>query len=159
MHRETKITLAVAVVVAAVILLAAKLFFLWAPDAAATSQGDLPERESDGDLEDVGLNAEVFTNGDEITISGSIEDPETDPLVKIEVIDPEGQIVAGDFPKLTADDTFTYTFEAGKGGDYILAKTPMTVGGNYRVTITYHGPGLGIDEVDLEFKYIVTPNN
>jgi hypothetical protein len=159
MHRETKITLAV-VVVAAVILLAAKPFLLWGmPPAEATTQGDLPDRESDGDLEDVGLNAEVFTNGDKITISGSIEDPGTDPLIKIEVIDPEGQIVAGDFPKLTADDTFTYTFEAGNPEHYILAKSPMTVGGNYRVTVTYHGPGLSIDEVDLEFKYIVTPNN
>jgi hypothetical protein len=34
----------------------------------------------------------------------------------------------------------------------------MSVGGNYRVTVTYHHEGLGLDEVDVEFKYIVTPN-
>jgi hypothetical protein len=135
--------------------------FMWAhiflpiDDASATSQGNLPDRESDGDLEDVGLNAEVFSTGDNITISGLIDDPVQGAPISIRVIDPEGQEVAVDIPTLTADDTFTYTFEAGKGSPVPALIAPMTVGGNYRVEVTYID-GLDINQVDLEFKYIVT---
>lgn len=62
------------------------------------------------------------------------------------------------FPEITADDTFTFSFEAGErdlltlGGD-----EPMTVSGNYRVSVTYFPSFTSMDEVDLEFEYIVTP--
>jgi hypothetical protein len=154
MERDDKITLAF--VVAAVLILAAQLFFLWAVPAAAQPQRN--QVEDSGDLEVV-LNGEVFTTGDIITISGSIDDPTNEALVEIQVVDPEGEIVASDFPKITADDTFTYRFEAGNVTDAaITASAPMTVGGNYRVTVQYFegAPGYDIDELDMEFKYIVT---
>jgi hypothetical protein len=155
MKRDKKIT--IAVVVSALLILAAQLVLLWTGPAAATTT-TLPDRESDGDLEDVGLNTEVFTTGDNITVSGSIDDPVNQPTLLITVIDPEGQTVAMDAPQLTADDTFTYTFEAG-GDDFMpMAEAPMKVGGNYRVTVQY-SYGLTIEDVDLEFKYIVTPNS
>ena len=95
-----------------------------------------PQTESEGDLEVV-LNGEVFTTGQTITISGSIDDPGDQPQLDIEVVDPEGNVVVRAFPEITAVDTFTFSFEAGErdlltlGGD-----EPMTVSGNYRVAVT-----------------------
>lgn len=137
----------VKVVLAILVLLAVPI----AVSATTQPQG-VPERESDGDLEDVGLNREVFNTGDLITISGSIEDPTSNPFIKIEVIDPEGQTVARNLPKMTADQTFVYSFEAGDDEIDRGNNTPMKVAGNYRVVVTYNSPGLGRDEVDLEFK-------
>jgi hypothetical protein len=158
MERDTKVT--IGFVVAAVIILAAQMLLLWTgPASATTQQQGLPDRESDGDLEDVGLNAEVFNTGDTITISGSIDNPTNEGFVEIEVVDPEGEIVASDFPTITADDTFTYRFEAGNVTDAAITTTaPMTVGGNYKVTVTYYEAtgDFDINEVDVEFKYIVT---
>jgi hypothetical protein len=94
------------------------------------------QEESEGDLEVV-LNGEVFTTGQTITISGSVDDPRDQPVLNIEVVDPEGGVVERASPEITADDTFTFSFEAGKPDPSMLGDKPMTVSGNYRVTVTY----------------------
>jgi hypothetical protein len=114
------------------------------------------QEESEGDLEVV-LNGEVFTTGQTITISGSIDDPGDQPILNIEIVDPEGGIVERASPEITADNTFTFSFEAGLPDPSLLGDKPMTVSGNYRVTVTYVASITNIDEVDLEFEYIVTP--
>jgi hypothetical protein len=114
------------------------------------------QEESEGDLEVV-LNGEVFTTGQTITISGSVDDPSDQPILNIEIVDPEGGIVERASPEITADNTFTFSFEAGLPDPSLLGDRPMTVSGNYRVTVTYVASVTNIDEVDLEFEYIVTP--
>jgi hypothetical protein len=114
------------------------------------------QEESEGDLEVV-LNGEVFTTGQTITISGSVDDPSDQPILNIEIVDPEGGIVERASPEITADNTFTFSFEAGLPDPSLLGDKPMTVSGNYRVTVTYVAGVTNIDEVDLEFEYIVTP--
>jgi len=62
------------------------------------------------------------------------------------------------FPEKTADDTFTFSFEAGERDPLVLGgDEPMTVSGNYRVSVTYFPSFTNIDEVNFEFEYIVTP--
>jgi hypothetical protein len=114
------------------------------------------QEESEGDLSVV-LNGEVFTTGQTITISGSVDDPNDQPILNIEIVDPEGGIVERASPEITADNTFTFSFEAGLPDPSLLGDKPMTVSGNYRVTVTYVASVTNIDEVDLEFEYIVTP--
>jgi hypothetical protein len=65
--------------------------------------GQQLQTESEGDLEVV-LNGEVFTTGQTITISGSVDDPGDQPLLNIEVVDPEGVVVERASPEITADD-------------------------------------------------------
>ncbi|HEU0145074.1 MAG TPA: hypothetical protein VFQ47_09840, partial [Nitrososphaera sp.] len=101
----------------------------------SAQQGEAQE-ESEGDLQVV-LNGEVFTTGDTITISGSVDDPDDQPILNIEVVDPESSVVARASPPITADDTFTFSFEAGGRDPFMLGDRPMTVSGNYRVTVTY----------------------
>lgn len=47
---------------------------------------------------------------------------------------------------------------AGDNDDpMLLAEGPMNVGGNYRVSVTWMPSFTNIDEVNMEFEYIVTP--
>src|ERR671918_2675052 len=113
------------------------------------------QEESEGDLTVV-INGETFTTGQTITISGSIDDPGPTPP-NIQIVDPEGDIVARAVPTITADDTFSFSFEAGENDPMLLTDKRMTVSGNYRVTVTYLASFTNIDEVNMEFEYIVTP--
>ena len=109
--------------------------------------------DSEGDLEAT-LNGESFTTGETITISGTVEDPNTQSLVNIEVIDPESEVVVRAFPEITADDTFTFSFVAGEE-DGVEIIEPMEVSGNYRVVVTFlEGTGdFDIYEVEFDFAY------
>ncbi len=114
------------------------------------------QEESEGDLTVV-INGETFTTGQTITISGSVDDPGPNPP-HIQVFDPEGTKVATGLPNLSADNTFTLSFVAGDNDNpMLLADGPMNIGGNYRVSVTWMPSFTNIDEVNMEFEYIVTP--
>ncbi len=123
------------------------------PNIFAQSGG--AQEESEGDLTVV-INGETFTTGQTITISGSVDEPgTTNP--QIEIFDPEGTLIARDFPNLSADNTFTFSMVAGENDDQLFAEGPMNIGGNYRVTVTFFPSFTSMDVVDMEFEYIVTP--
>jgi hypothetical protein len=67
----------------------------------SAQQGEI-QVESEEDLEAT-LNGDGFRTGDTITVSGTIEDPNTQSFVNIEVIDPESAIVVQAFPEITAE--------------------------------------------------------
>jgi plastocyanin len=69
----------------------------------------------------------------------------------IEVIDPESQTVVRAFPDITADNTFTHSFTAGEAQG--VFDKPMTVSGNYRMTVSYTVPGEDFEREEVEFVF------
>lgn len=99
---------------------------------------------SDGGLT-VTLNGDTFRMGDEIVVSGTVEERDPDSNAVIYVTDPLSERVESGFPRITADNTFTYSFEAD-----------MEEIGNYLVLVRYWLPGdtLESEEVELIFEYV-----
>jgi hypothetical protein len=102
------LTSSIALVLAAILIMSILSF---TSTTANAQQGDI-QVESEGDLEAT-LNGESFRTGNTITVSGIIEEPNTQSFVTIEVIDPESEVVVQGYPEITADDTFTFSFVAG----------------------------------------------
>ena len=166
-------TTAVAVAVAtaiAVILLASNFAIANAqelPLEEQQQQQQLESEEEGGGLAAT-LNGESFTRGDTITVSGTVEERESNSFVGIEVIDPQGEIVERGVSAVTADNTFTYSFVAGEEQALDIDE-PMVTSGNYRIVLTHFlppsdvvvdddddddgGDPLDMEQVELVFEY------
>lgn len=151
------LTYSIALMLAAILIIGSIVAFTTTATTVIAQQGDI-QVESEGRLETT-LNGESFRTGDTITVSGTLEDSEIESFVTIEVIDPESKTVVQAYPEITADDTFTYSFEAGEEEEF-ETNEPMVRSGNYRMVVSFfEGTGdFDIDEVEFDFGYAATPS-
>ncbi|HKH86386.1 MAG TPA: hypothetical protein VKA40_07530, partial [Nitrososphaera sp.] len=150
------LTYSMALMLSAILIIGCIVAFTTTTTVIA-QQGDI-QVESEGGLEAT-LNGESFRTGDTITVSGTLEDPEIQSFVTIEVIDPESRTVVQAYPEITADDTFTYSFEAGEEEEFEINE-PMVRSGNYRMVVSFfEGTGdFDINEVEFDFGYAGIPS-
>jgi hypothetical protein len=138
-------------------LLLSLLIASLSPMAVSTYGQQTIQVESEGDLEAT-LNGESFTTGQTITISGTVEGRVVDAFVNIDVIDPESTMVIQVSPPITADDTFTYSFEAGAEEGFDILE-PMVRSGNYRVVVSFFENSGDFDIYEVEFAFEYTPTS
>jgi hypothetical protein len=145
------LTSSIGLIMAAILIISMAAF----TTIARAQQGEIQE-ESDGGLTAT-LNGESFTTGDTITVAGTVEVQDINSAVCIEVMDPNSETVDSSCRDVTADNTFTYSFEAGVNSEFDTI--PMEASGNYRMILTYlvpDEPTNGEDfseEVEFVFAY------
>jgi hypothetical protein len=151
------LTYSIALMLSAILIMGSIVAFTTTTTTVIAQQGDM-QVESEGGLEAT-LNGESFRTGDTITVSGTLEDPEIQSFMTIEVIDPDSQTVVQAYPEITADDTFTYSFVAGEKEEFEINE-PMVRSGSYRMVVSFfEGTGdFDINEVEFEFGYAATPS-
>lgn len=132
-------------------LVAFALIFTTITITASNSFAQETLEESDG-LLTARINGELFTTGDTITVTGSVEERDPNSRVSIELIDPSGQTVRTDSVAITADNTFTYSFEAGAPQQFATAQ--MEESGNYRMVLSYLTPGGFDPDLDADNPFM-----
>jgi plastocyanin len=120
------------------------------PSSPASAQPQQLEQSAGGLT--ARLNANNFTTGDTITVNGTVADRAGYSYITVWIVDPRGEYVEFDQPRVTADNTFTYSTVAGEQ-DELIAEYQMVVSGNYLLGVQH-----GTDVVEFTFAYEATGN-
>ncbi|MDQ3966760.1 MAG: hypothetical protein M3275_00010 [Thermoproteota archaeon] len=126
------------------------------PSSPASAQQPAPQQQqplvqSAGGLT-ARINANNFATGDTITVNGRVADRAGYSYITVWIVDPRGEYVEFDQPRVTADNTFTYSTVAGEQ-DELIAEYQMVVSGNYLLGVQH-----GTDVVEFTFAYESTGN-
>jgi hypothetical protein len=130
----------------------AALLFSANIETGSAQQGE-PQVQTDGGLTAT-LNGDIFTTGDIITVSGSIEERGPYSEALIHVIDPEGKTVELVYVRAVAANEFTqftHSFIAGENEGKPDDEEPMVISGNYQMVVQF-----GPENVEFIFGYTAT---
>jgi hypothetical protein len=113
------------------------------------------EVESDDGGLTATLNGETFTQGDPITVRGTVGEKEGGSLVYITIVDPDGIKYGTWTATVTNDLTFTFGFIAGQPSGE-TRNLSMDKFGTYTIMLMYapQGERVEIETTDVSFEYV-----